>query len=320
VTTFKSVRILSVGTAVPETVMTNKDFEKFLDTTDEWIVTRTGIHERRILPRDTTVTNAELGSKAARIALERAGVLPENVDGIVCATTTPDNFFPSTACEIQALLGCKNAFAFDCHAACAGFVYGLSIAQNFIRAGQVKTFLVIGAEIMSRSMDWTDRATCILFGDGAGAAVVQGSMEENTGILATHLGADGTQGDILKLPVWTDKRKLTMKGNEVFKHAVRMMSDISLKVVAEAGLTLDQIDYFIPHQANIRIIKAIGEFLKMPTEKVLCNLDRFGNTSSASIPLVLNDAWNEGKIKKGTQVLFTALGGGLASGSAVVRF
>jgi 3-oxoacyl-[acyl-carrier-protein] synthase III len=320
VTTYKSVRILSVGTAVPETVMTNKDFEKFLDTSDEWIVTRTGIRERRILPKDTTVTNAELGANAARIALERAGISPEAVDGIVCATTTPDHFFPSTACEIQALLGCKNAFAFDCHAACAGFVYGLSIAQNFIRGGQSKTFLVIGAEIMSRSMDWTDRATCILFGDGAGAAVVQGSQEENTGILSTHLGADGTLGNILALPVWTGKRKLTMKGNEVFKHAVRMMSDISLKVVAEAGLTLDQIDYFIPHQANIRIIKSIGESLKMPTEKVLCNLDRFGNTSSASIPLVLNDAWNEGRIKKGTLVLFTALGGGLASGSAVVRF
>lgn len=319
-TNFKSVRILSVGTSVPDTVMTNRDFEKFLDTTDEWITTRTGIRERRILPKDTTVTNAELGANAARIALERAGVAPLSVDGIICATTTPDNFFPSTACEIQALLGCKNAFAFDCHAACAGFVYGLSIAQNFIRGGQGKTYLVIGAEIMSRSMDWTDRSTCILFGDGAGAVVVQGSDEENTGVLSTHLAADGTCGDILMLPVWTEKRKLTMKGNEVFKHAVRMMSDISLKVIAESGLKLEDIDYVIPHQANIRIINAIGEFLKLPKEKVLVNLDRFGNTSSASIPLVLNDAWNEGKLKKGTLVLFTALGGGLASGSAVVRF
>jgi 3-oxoacyl-[acyl-carrier-protein] synthase-3 len=309
-----------VGTSVPETVMTNKDFEKFLDTSDEWIVTRTGIRERRILPKDTTVTNAELGANAARIAIERAGISPEDVNGIICATTTPDNFFPSTACEIQAMIGCKNAFAFDCHAACAGFVYALSMADNFIRGGQGKNFLVIGAEIMSRSMDWTDRATCILFGDGAGAVVVQGTDEENTGVLSTHLAADGTFRDILTLPVWTDKRKLTMKGNEVYKHAVRMMSDISLKVVAAAGLTLDDIDYVIPHQANIRIIKAIGDFLKLPTEKVLVNLERFGNTSSASIPLVLNDAWNEGKLKKGTLVLFTALGGGIASGSAVVRF
>jgi 3-oxoacyl-[acyl-carrier-protein] synthase-3 len=320
VTTFKSVRILSIGTSVPETVMTNKDFEKFLDTSDEWIVTRTGIRERRILPKDTAVTNAELGANAAKEALKRAGVSPDQVDGIICATTTPDHFFPSTACEIQARIGCKNAFAFDCHAACAGFVYGLSIAHNFVRGGQGKTYLVIGAEIMSRSMDWTDRATCILFGDGAGAAVIQGSGEENTGILSTYLAADGTLGDILALPVWTEKRKLTMKGNEVFKHAVRMMSDISIKALAMAGLSLENIDYFIPHQANIRIINAIGEFLKLPKEKILINLERFGNTSSASIPLVLNDAWNEGKLKPGTLVLFTALGGGLASGSAVVKF
>jgi 3-oxoacyl-[acyl-carrier-protein] synthase-3 len=312
-------RIVSVGTCVPEQVMSNADFEKILDTSDEWITTRTGIRERHIAPKGSPLTNAELGANAARAALYRAGLSADQVDGIICATITPDAFFPSTACRIQNLLGCRKVLAFDCAAACAGFVYALSIANAFIATGQGSTFLVIGSEMMSRTIDWTDRATAILFGDGAGAVVLQASEDPDAGILSTILESDGSLGDILNLPVWTEKRIMTMKGNEVFKHAVRMMSDILVRAIAESGLTMDQIDYIVPHQANIRIIKAIGENLKVSPEKVFINLEKYGNTSSASIPLALGDLWNRGAMKKGTTLAFTALGGGLAVGSAVIR-
>jgi 3-oxoacyl-[acyl-carrier-protein] synthase-3 len=320
VCTLRQGRIVSIGTSVPQEVMTNADFEKILDTSDEWILTRTGIRERHIAPKGSSYSCNGLGAEAARIALDRAGVAPEQIDGIICATVTPDSFFPSTACRIQAALGCKKAFAFDCMAACAGFIYAMTIANSFIAAGQGSTYLVIGSEMMSRTIDWSDRTTAILFGDGAGAAVVQATEEQDTGILATCLESDGNHAEILNLPVWSEKRIMTMKGNEVFKHAVRMMSDILVRTVAAAGCTFDGIDYVIPHQANIRIIKAIGETLKLPAEKVVINLDAYGNTSSASIPLALNDLWNRGALKKGTTIAFTALGGGLAIGSAVVRF
>jgi 3-oxoacyl-[acyl-carrier-protein] synthase III len=300
--------------------MTNKDFEAFLDTSDEWIVKRTGIRERHIVPRDQMMYASEFGTNASRTALERAGVTPDQVNGIICATITPDSFYPSTACKMQAALGCKNAFAFDLMAACAGFVTALSVANNFILTGQAKTMLVVGTEILTKTVDWTDRGSCILFGDGAGACVLQATDDPDTGILSTALAADGSHGDILKLPVWEEKRVMMMKGNEVFKHAVRMISDISLKSIAEAGLTLDQIDLYIPHQANIRIIEAVGEQLKLPKEKVVTNLERFGNTSSASIPLALDEAWQGGRIKKGTTVVFGSMGGGLAIAGATVRF
>jgi 3-oxoacyl-[acyl-carrier-protein] synthase III len=316
----KRARILSVGTYVPDTVMTNKDFEAFLDTSDEWIVKRTGIRERHIVPRDKMMYASELGTNAARIALDRAGIKPEQVDGIICATITPDSFYPSTACKIQAALGCANAFAFDLLAACAGFVTALSVANNYILAGQGKTFLVIGAEILTKTVDWTDRAVCILFGDAAGAVVVQGTDDPATGILSTSLASDGFHGDILQLPVWEEKRVMLMKGNEVFKHAVRMISDIAEKSIAQAGLTLDAIDLFIPHQANIRIIDAVAEHLKMPKDKVVTNLERYGNTSSASIPLALDEVWQAGRIKKGTNVVMASMGGGLAVAGATVRF
>jgi 3-oxoacyl-[acyl-carrier-protein] synthase III len=316
----KRARILSVGTYVPDTVMTNKDFESFLDTSDEWIVKRTGIRERHIVPRDSMIFASELGAKASRVALERAGVTPEQVDGIICATITPDSFYPSTACKIQAMLGCSNAFAFDILAACAGFVTALSIANNFILAGQAKTILVVGAEILTKTVDWTDRSVCVLFGDAGGAAVVQATDDPDTGVLSTSLASDGFHGDILKLPVWEEKRIMFMKGNEVYKHAVRTISDIAEKAIAEAGLTLDQIDLFIPHQANIRIIEAVAAHLKMPKEKVVTNLERYGNTSSASIPLALDEAWQDGRIKKGTTVVLASMGGGLAIAGATVRF
>ena len=317
-TQFKRSRIVSLGTCVPETVMTNSDFEKYLDTSDEWIVTRTGIRERHIVPRDGSVRNADLGAEACRIALDRAGILPEQVDGIICATVTPDTLYPSTACTLQAKLGCKNAFAFDLLAACAGFIYALSMANSLILSGQAKTILIIGAEILSKTVDWSDRATCILFGDGAGAAVVQGTNDDE-GVLATCLASDGTHGDILQFSPWGDNRFMYMRGNEVFKHAVRLITDISHKTVAAAGLTLDDIDYFIPHQANIRIINAVGEHLHLPKERVITNLERYGNTSSASIPLALNEAMSAGTIKKGHRVLFSSMGGGLAVAGAVVR-
>ena len=312
--------MLSVGTYVPETVMTNKDFEAFLDTSDEWIVKRTGIRERHIVPRDKMMFASELGTNAARVALERANVAPEQVDGIICATITPDSFFPSTACKMQAALGCTNAFAFDVMAACAGFVSALAIANNFILAGQGKTFLVVGAEILTKTVDWTDRSVCILFGDAAGAVVLQATDDPDAGVLSTSLAADGRHGDILQLPVWEEKRFMTMKGNEVFKHAVRMISDIAVKSLNLAGLTLDQIDLFIPHQANIRIIDAVAEHLKLPKEKVVTNLERYGNTSSASIPLALDEAWQAGRVKKGTQAVLASMGGGLAVAGATVRF
>jgi len=319
VTSFKRSRILSVGAYVPDTIITNSDFETFLDTSDEWIVTRTGIRERHIVPRGSSVRVSELGTNAARIALERAGIAPEEVDGIICATVTPDTLYPSTACTLQANLGCKNAFAFDLLAACAGFIYSLSLANSMILSGQAKTLLVVGAEILTKTVDWTDRATCILFGDGAGAVVVQGTNEDE-GILSSCLGSDGVHGDILTFSPWGENRFMYMQGNDVYKYAVRFITKIGQKAVAAAGLTLADIDLLIPHQANIRIIQAVGEQLHMPPEKVVTNLERYGNTSSASIPLALNEAWGEGRIKKGTRVLFASLGGGLAFAGAVVRF
>lgn len=317
---FKRARIVSVGSFVPENVMDNREFEKFLDTSDEWIVTRTGIRQRHIAPPEQAITASELGTRAARSAMEKVNLKPEDIDGIICATFTPDNFFPSTACAIQAKLGCKNAYAFDVSAACAGFVYALTIANGLILSGRGRNVLVVGAEVISKTLDWTDRSTCILFGDGAGAVVVQGSDDEQRGILSTFLISDGNLGDILELPAWGEKRTMKMRGNEVFKHAVRLMSEASNKVINDAGLALDDIDFFIPHQANVRIIQSVAESLKLPVQKVVTNLDRYGNTSSASIPLALEEVWNKGAISEGTRVLFTALGGGIAVGSALIRF
>jgi 3-oxoacyl-[acyl-carrier-protein] synthase-3 len=291
-----------------------------VDTTDEWIVTRTGIRSRHVAARGSAVTTAGLGSAAARTALERAKIAPDQVDGIICATITPDGLFPSTACKIQAELGCRRAFAFDIAAACAGFIYGLSLAKNFILSGQGSTYLVIGSEILSRITDYKDRATCILFGDGAGAAVVQGTNDGDAGIMSVCLGSDGSLGKILYCNLWEESHFMYMEGREVFKHAVRMMSEIAKKAVADAGLTFGDIDYLIPHQANIRIIKTLSETLKVAPEKVVVNLENFGNTSSASIPLALNEAVQDGRIRKGSTVLFTSLGGGVTVAGAVVRF
>ncbi|MDG5813995.1 ketoacyl-ACP synthase III [Chitinispirillales bacterium ANBcel5] len=316
----KRVQILSVGSSVPEAVLTNKDIESFLDTSDEWITVRTGIKQRHIIPKGEDISAADLGTQAASQALKKADIEPQDVDGIVCATFTPDYFFPSTACRIQAALGCKGGFAFDISAACAGFVYALTVANNMILCGQAKTMIVVGSEIISKTLDWTDRNSCILFGDGAGAVVLQAKDDLSKGIMASHIESDGNLGDILKLPAWGDKRFMQMRGNEVFKHAVRLMSDTSARVIKQTGIGINDIDLLIPHQANIRIIRAVADSLGFPMEKIIVNLDEYGNTSSASIPIALNEAWDDGLIKEGAKVLFTCLGGGVTVGSALVYF
>jgi 3-oxoacyl-[acyl-carrier-protein] synthase III len=313
-------RILSVGSAVPPNTLTNKDLEKIVDTSDEWILSRTGIRERHIVDKESKTFAFELGAEAASQALSKAAVSPEEIDGIICATFSPDYFFPATACKIQQALGCKNAFGFDISAACSGFVYGLSVANAMIASGQYKTILVVGTEIASKTLDWTDRTTCILFGDGAGAVVLKANEESDDGILSTFMFSDGSLGDILFLPAWGEQRYMKMNGSEVYKNAVRMMSDAVTMGLMQAGLTLSDVDLLIPHQANLRIIQALAHHINLPMEKVVCNLDRYSNTGSASIPIALNEAWINGRIHKDMIVVFTSLGGGLASGSIIVRF
>ena len=314
-------RILSVGTFVPDTVLTNKEIETFLDTSDEWITTRTGIKERRIVDKKHPVSASDMGVRAARAAMERAGVLSDSIDGIIVATFTPDNFFPSTACRMQSDLGCKSAFAFDISAACAGFTYALTVANNMIVSGQARTMLVVGSEVISKALDWSDRGSCILFGDGAGAMVLQAEENNpNRGILSCSLLSDGTLGDLLKLPAWGEERFLKMKGNEVFKYAVRFMTDLSLRAIDKAGLDVNDIDIIVPHQANIRIINALAEQLSVPMDKVVVNLQKYGNTSSASIPIAFEEAWLDGRVKEGSKVLFVGVGGGFSVGSAVCVF
>lgn len=319
-TELRRARIVSVGSCVPERVLANSDLEKFLDTSDEWITTRTGIRTRHVFAKGEDAKAFELGGKAALAALNNAKYLPQDVDGIICATFTPDYFFPSTACKIQQYIGNTSAWAFDVSAACAGFVYGLSIAHSMILSGQSKRILVVGAEVISKTLDWKDRATCILFGDGAGAVVVEEHTGGDRGILSTFLKSNGALGDILYLPAWGEPRYMKMNGNEVYKYAVRLMSDAIEQCLHQAGLDISDVDLLIPHQANVRIIDAMAAHLGIPREKVVTNLDKYGNTSSASIPLALEDAWKAGRIKDGTVAVFTSLGGGLAWGSAVVRF
>jgi 3-oxoacyl-[acyl-carrier-protein] synthase-3 len=313
-------KIVSVGSAVPKTVLTNKDLEGFLDTSDEWIRTRTGIHQRRVFPKEQNGQAFELGAEACKHALERAGCEPSSIDGIICATFTPDYFFPSTACLIGNTLGCGPVAAFDISAACAGFVYGLSVANAMISAKQCRRMLLVGSEIISKTLDWTDRSTCILFGDGAGAVVLEATDDPGRGVMTACLSSDGGLKDILYLPAWGERRTMMMKGGEVFKHAVRMMNDTTRKCFDACGITADDIDVLIPHQANLRIINSLADHLGVAREKVVTNLHKYGNTSSASIPLALEDAWGDGRITPGTCTAFASLGGGVAAGSAIVRF
>jgi len=317
---YKQAKIVSIASAIPERIVTNFDLEKIVDTSDEWIVQRTGIRERHIAPKDMKEPCIEFSKNAALSAIERSGYKPSDIDCVLCGTVSPDYIFPSTACLVAERIGCKGAFAFDFTSACSGFIYGLTLANALICNGQCKRVVVIGAEILSRSIDWSDRSTCILFADGAGAAVVTGSEDENKGILTCSVETDGSLGDILYCPLWTERNIITMKGNEVFKHAVRMMTDSFLKSLDAISFKIDDIDILIPHQANIRIINAIASSLKIPAEKVFINIEQFGNTSAASIPIALDQAWQQGKVKNGTVVGLVALGGGVTIGSTIMRF
>ncbi|MFP2769458.1 beta-ketoacyl-ACP synthase III [Oceanisphaera sp. KMM 10153] len=316
-------RILGTGSYLPEAVRTNADLEQMVETSNDWIVERTGIRERRIAGVEETVATMSYG--AALRALEAAGIGAHQLDMIVLATTSGDNAFPAAACEVQAMLEVPGIPAFDIAAACAGFSYALSVADQFIRNGQARHVLVIGADALSRMCEPGDRSTIILFGDGAGA-VVLGASEE-PGILSTHLHADGRYGELLKLP---QRQRgvsgsemdayMSMKGNEVFKVAVSRLSEIVTQTLAANGIDKSELDWLVPHQANYRIINATARKLNMPIERVILTLDKHGNTSAASVPIALDEGVRDGRIQRGHLVLLEAFGGGFAWGSALVRF
>lgn len=317
------------GSAVPEKVLTNADLEKLVDTSDEWITSRTGIKERHVVsPHESTSTMA---IAAARQALERAGVSPWQVDLVICCTATPDFLFPSTACLIQHEIGAENAGAFDLEAACSGFIYGLSVGSQFIKTGDYKTVLVVAAEALSRFIDWTDRATCVLFGDGAGAVVLEASESRN-GLLSFVLGAHGVGEDLIKLPAGGARKPATpetlesgahfikMNGQEVYRFAVRIMGDSAVEALEKAGLKNEDISLFIPHQANLRIISSIADRLGLDHEKIFIDIDKYGNTSAASIPIALCEAVEAGRVKPGDNILFVAFGAGLTSAASIVKW
>jgi 3-oxoacyl-[acyl-carrier-protein] synthase-3 len=321
--------IIGMGHAYPEGILTNADLEKFVDTSDEWITTRTGIKQRH-KAADNEYTS-QFGTLAAKQALDRAGLKPEDIDIIICATTTPDQIMPSTGALIQAQIGATNAAGMDVFAACSGFIYGLTMVESMIRTGQIRYALVIGAEVLTKYVDYTDRSTCVIFGDGAGAAVV-GPVPENKGILATKIRSDGRYEEQLYAPGGGTKLGTTvetieggmhffkMKGNELFKVAVRSMADISAEMLEKAGYKVDDVDMVIPHQANQRITDAVAQRLGVPEEKVYSNIAYHGNTSSASIPIAIDECIQAGKIKEGDLVLLTAFGGGVTWGGTVIRF
>jgi 3-oxoacyl-[acyl-carrier-protein] synthase-3 len=323
------VKIISTGSYVPEQVLTNQDLERIVDTSDDWITERTGIKERRIGAADQC--SSDLALEASKMALKRAGLKPKDLDLIILATVTPDMPLPSTACMLQAKLGAANAAAFDINAACSGFIYALSTAEAFIKSGKSKKVLVCGAEMLSRITDYEDRSTCILFGDGAGAAVLAPSTG-GSGLLSIKIYSDGTQGDLLSVPAGgsmqpasrdTLRKRLhfvKMKGNETFKLAVKTLETIVMDTLKEQGLKPSDLSLLIPHQANLRIIKATAERLKLPPNKVVTNLQRFGNTSAASIPIALDEACCTGRIRPGDYIMMEAFGGGLTWGSALARW
>jgi 3-oxoacyl-[acyl-carrier-protein] synthase-3 len=322
--------IAGTGSYVPEKVLTNFDLEKMVDTSDEWIRQRTGIVERRVVEGE--VATSDLGIRAARRAIKNAEIDPLDIDMIIVGTATPDSFFPSTACYVQQGIGAKRACAFDLSAACAGFVYGLDLADGMIRSGRYDTVLVIGGEVFSSILDWTDRNTCVLFGDGAGAAVLRGT-DEVKGILASYIGSDGdyADADLLGMPAGGSRmppshetieqrlHTIKMRGRKVFKLGVRIMPEAAQVALNQVGLTVDDIDLFIPHQANLRIIEAIGDRLGIPPEKVYINVDKYGNTSAATTIVALDEAIQEGRAKPGDLILMVTFGAGLTWGSTVIK-
>jgi len=318
-------RISGTGSYLPEKVLTNADMEKIVDTTDEWIVTRTGITQRHIAAAGENTV--DLAERAAQHAMEAAGVTAEDLDLIIVGTTTPDQVFPSTACLLQGRLGNHGATAFDVQAVCTGFVYALGVADKFIKSGTHKTALVVGAETLSRILDWNDRTTCVLFGDGAGAVILQASEEQ--GILSTHLHADGAYENLLSVPTGISKDQqlfreegahITMKGGEVFKMAVNTLGRIVDETLAANNLNKSDIDWLVPHQANIRIINATGKKLGLDPDHVVVTVDQQGNTSAASVPLALDTAVRDGRIKRGEMVMLEAFGGGFTWGAALLKW
>ncbi|WP_371731888.1 beta-ketoacyl-ACP synthase III [Thermaerobacter sp. PB12/4term] len=325
----RGVTIAGIGACVPPVVVTNDHLAEVVETDDEWIRTRTGIRQRRVADPDTATS--DLAEVAARRALEEAQVRPEQVDLIIVATVTPDMPFPSTACLLQDRLGATRAAGFDLEAACSGFVYALAAGAQFVAAGLYDTVLVVGAETLSKIIDWSDRRTCVLLGDGAGAAVLRPAAP-GEGILGLYLGADGSGGDLLKQPAGGSRlpaspetvarglHYVQMNGREVFKFAVKTMGDAAQAALAQAGLRFEDVDLYIPHQANYRIIESSARRFDLPLDRVVVNIDRYGNTSAASIPVALDEALSAGRVRAGQTVLLVAFGGGLTWGAAVVRW
>jgi 3-oxoacyl-[acyl-carrier-protein] synthase-3 len=319
-------RIAGTGSHLPDKILTNDDLAQFVETSDEWIAARTGIRQRHIAAEGETT--GDLAYQASLRALEAAGVQASEIDLIVVGTTTPDLIFPSTACLLQHRLGANGCPAFDVNAACSGFVYALTVADKFIRSGAARTALVVGSETLTRMLDWSDRTTCVLFGDGAGAVVLK--ADEDTGILSTHLHADGGKKELLWNPVGVSSGfrpeeknagvRVLMTGNEVFKHAVKALDSVVEETLEANGLDRHDIDWLIPHQANLRIIEATAKRLDMPMERVIVTVDRHGNTSAGSVPLALDEAVRSGRIQRGQLVLLEAFGGGFTWGSALLRY
>lgn len=323
-----SVRIISTGTSIPSKVISNADLEKIVETNDEWITARTGIKERRMAGEDQA--SSDMGVEAALKALEKASLSPLDLDVIIVATITPDYIFPSTACLVQDKIGAHKAYAFDLSAGCSGYLYAMQVAKGMIDGGAAGTILIIGAETLTRVTDYEDRGTCILFGDGAGASILQKS--DSGGILSICLGSDGGGWDLLYQPgggsripcspqsLENKEHFLKMNGKEVFKIAVTSMGNASVQAIEKAGLKAEDIDLFIAHQANYRIMDAVRKRLKMPTEKVFMNIEKYGNTSSASVPIALDEALEQGRIKKGDLVLFSVFGAGFTWGASVIEW
>ncbi|HVI52233.1 MAG TPA: beta-ketoacyl-ACP synthase III [Candidatus Sulfotelmatobacter sp.] len=318
-------RIVGVGAHLPARVVTNEELAQKVDTSNEWIIERTGIRQRHIAAEGEKTS--DLAAAAARKALEAAGLSAQDLDLIVVATATPDNTFPATATRVQAALGMTKGFALDVQAVCSGFIFALSVADNFIKAGQVKTALVIGAETFSRILDWEDRTTCVLFGDGAGAVVLKAEQGEgkntDSGILSTHLHSDGRHYDLLHVDGGPSSTQtvghLRMEGREVFRHAVTNLAGVVQEALTANGMTADDIDWLVPHQANMRILEGTGKKLKMSADRIVVTVDKHANTSAASVPLALATAVADGRIKAGDVVLLEAMGGGFTWGAALVR-
>ena len=322
--------ILGSGSELPTKVMTNTDFEKLIDTSDEWITTRTGIKERRILEEGKG--SADMAYHASVKALQAAGLEANDLDAIIVGTCTPDYPMPSSACVLEDMLGARKVFSFDVNAACSGFLNALAVTDSFVQTGKIRNALVVGSDVLSRVINWHDRTTCVLFGDGAGAIVVGASSDSNRGILSTRLRTDGSYAKTLYVPaggslkpasietIENKQHTITMNGKEVFKIAVRAMEEISREVLEEANVSIDEVSLVIPHQANRRIINALAERLKVPLEKVMVNVDKYGNTSAASVPVALDEAWRQGRIAAGDTVLLNSFGAGFSWGAALIRF